>query len=231
MSKQHSLTEIIDLLSELVVFSSYDFQEFLNKLIKLIIKIIPIDSCLIYFYDRDRKELILVASKQPHDKLIGKIKLKWGEGVTGWVAEHRKTAILEKKAYQDKRFKYFKELPEDRYEAFLSVPIIDKEGVVGVINLQNKLPHEFKKDQIIIIEAVVKIVASAFEKVILERKVGNLKNKLDERKIIERAKGILMKEKNVDENSAYKMLRNEAMKTRKSLKDIAEVVVMAYKIN
>ena len=113
-------------------------QEFLNKLIKLILKIIPVESCLIYFYDREKKELILVASKKPHEKLMGKIKLRWGEGITGWVAAHKKTAALTKEAYKDNRFKFFEELPEDRFEAFLSVPIIDREGVVGVINLQNK---------------------------------------------------------------------------------------------
>ena len=231
MSRQYSLTQIIDLLSDLVIFNSYDFQQFLNKLIKLILKIIPLDSCLIYFYDREKKELILVASKKPHDKLLGKIKLRWGEGITGWVAEHRKTAKLEKEAYKDRRFKFFKELPEDRYEAFLSVPIIDREGVVGVVNLQNRIPYRFVNNQIKTIEAVVKIIASAFEKVILERKVGYLETKLEERKVVERAKGILMRERKIDENLAYQTLRNEAMKTRKSLKDIAEAVILVSEIS
>lgn len=231
MPKEHSLTQIIDLLSDLVIFNSYDFQEFLNKLIKLILKIIPIDSCLIYFYDREKKELILVASKKPHEKLLGKIKLRWGEGITGWVAEHKKTAMLKKKAYKDKRFKFFKELPEDRYEAFLSVPIIDREGVVGVVNLQNRVPYRFMSNQVKTIEALVKIIASAFEKVILERKVGNLEIKLQERKVIEKAKGILMREKRVGENEAYELLRSEAMRKRKSIRDISEAVILVYGIS
>lgn len=231
MLRQSPLTETIDLLSKLIVFNSYDFQSFLNKLIKLILKIIPVESCLIYFYDREKKELILVASKQPHQKLLGKIKLKWGEGITGWVAANKKTAVLTKQAYKDNRFKFFKELPEDRFEAFLSVPIIDREGVVGVINLQNKTPFQFTKDQVKGIEAVVKIIASAFEKIVLERKVDHLKTKLEERKIIERAKGILMKEKNIDESKAFTLLRTEAMQKRKTLKDIAEAVVLVYGIN
>lgn len=231
MSRKSSLVETIDLLSKLVVFNSYDFQEFLNKLIKLILRIIPVESCLIYFYDRDKKELILVASKKPKEKLLGKIKLKWGEGITGWVAAHKKTAVLKEKAYKDGRFKFFKELPEDRFEAFLSVPIVDKKGVVGVINLQNKDPYRFSIEQIKTIEAVVKIIASAFEKIILERKVGHLETKLEERKIIEKAKGVLMKSRGLDENAAYKMLRDEAMKTRKSMKNIAEALILVSKIN
>ena len=230
MLRQSSLAEIIDLLSKLVVFNSYDFQEFLNKLIKLILKIIPVESCLIYFYDREKKELILVASKKPHEKLMGKIKLRWGEGITGWVAAHKKTAALTKEAYKDNRFKFFEELPEDRFEAFLSVPIIDREGVVGVINLQNKTAFDFTKDQIRRLEAVVKIIASAFEKIVLERRIGHLETKLEERKIIEKAKGILMKMKNIDENKAYTMMRNEAMQKRKTLRDIAEAIILVYGI-
>ncbi len=231
MLRQSSFAETIDLLSKLVVFNSYDFQEFLNKLIRLILKIIPVESCLIYFYDREKKELILVASKKPHEKLLGRIRLRWGEGITGWVAAHKKTAVLEEKAYKDERFKFFKELPEDRFEAFLSVPIVDKEGVVGVINLQNRDSYTFSPNQIKTIEAVVKIIASAFEKIVLERKVGRLETKLKERKIVEKAKGLLMKQREIDEEAAYTMLRGEAMKMRKSIKDIAEAVILVSKIS
>lgn len=221
-------TKIVALLSDLVVFNSYDFNHFLKKLIKLIIQIIPVDSCLIYFYDRQHKELILIGSKKSHKKLLGKITLKKGEGITGWVVAHKKTVALANKAYQDERFKYFKELPEDLYEAFLSVPIIDREGIAGVINLQNKLPYNFTKEEIKTIEAVVKIIASAFEKIVLERKVGYLENKLEERKTIEKAKGILMKEKKLSEKDAYDMIRKESMNKRKTMKEIAEAVILVF---
>lgn len=228
MLKNETWVKIINLLSDLVVFSSYNFNQFLKKLINLLIQIIKVDSCLIYFYDRHNKELILIGSKKSHKKLLGKITLKRGEGITGWVAAHKKTVALTNKAYQDERFKYFKELPEDRYEAFLSVPILDREGVVGVINLQNKESYNFTTEEIKTVEAVVKIIASAFEKIVLERKVGYLENKLAERKIIEKAKGILMKEKNLTEKEAYELLRKEAMSKRKTIKEISEAVCLVF---
>lgn len=228
MGDKLSLFETINLLSQLVVFESYDFEIFLKKLIKLIIKIIPVDSCLVYFYDRDKKEFILIGSKVTHKKLLGKIIMKTGEGITGWAAAHKKTVVLEKQAYQDKRFKFFKELPEDKFEAFLSVPISDKEGVVGVINLQNKQTFRFSTDQIKIIETIVKIISSAFATVVLERKVGYLENKLEERKIVEKAKGVLMKVKKIGEDEAYKLLRTESMKKRKTMKEIAEAVILVW---
>lgn len=228
MQKQESWLKIVNLLADLVVFDSYDFEQFLKKLIKLILNIVPVDSCLVYFYDREEKKLILIASKKPHEKLMGKLSMKKGEGITGWVAAHEKAVVLKKEAYKDARFKSFEELPEDKFEAFLSVPIVDKEGMVGVMNLQNKDVYDFSKEQVKAIEAIVKIVASAFEKIVLERKVGKLEDKLEERIIIEKAKGVLMKKKKMTEHAAYELLRSEAMKKRKTMKDIAEAVLLVY---
>ncbi len=228
MPEHESLYNIIHLLGDLTIFQSFDFEGFLKKLIHLILKIVPVDSCLIYFYDRSKNELILIASKKPHNKLIGRITLKKGEGITGWVAETKKTVVLKKQAFKDSRFKAFKELPEDRYEAFLSVPIIDKTGIVGVINIQHKQPYLFTQKEIGALEAIVKIISSAFRTVVLERQVSKLEDSLEERKIVERAKGVLMKIKNISESQAYEMIRHEAMKKRKTKRNIAEAILMVF---
>ena len=60
-----------------------------------------------------------------------------GQGITGWVAEHREPVAIPEKAALDPRFQFFHELPEDSYEAFLSVPLMCRGRVVGVINLQH----------------------------------------------------------------------------------------------
>ncbi|OGH22213.1 MAG: hypothetical protein A3F31_01435 [Candidatus Levybacteria bacterium RIFCSPHIGHO2_12_FULL_38_12] len=223
-----SLFDVINHLSEIMVFNQGSFNDFLKKLIKVIADVIPVDSCLIYFYDKDKKQLILSGSKKPHTEQIGKITLDTGVGITGWVAKHKKTVAIQKQAYKDKRFKYFKELPEDKYESFLSVPIINGEGLVGVINLQNKAEYKFTKKQIKTIESLVKLIASAFIKVALDRKISFLENKLEERKIIEKAKGVLMKKQNMSEDQAYHYIRKEAMQKRKGMKQIAQAVILAY---
>ncbi|SRR5258708_6922372 len=225
-SPDTSLADVINLLSELVVFNQYDFQQFLQKFIKIVLQVIPVDSCLIYFYDREKKQAILIGSKKLHDQQIGNIIMKEGEGITGWVAEHQKTVVIEKEAYKDPRFKYFQELPEDKFEVFLSIPILDDQGTVGVINIQNKLPYTFRKEQLQTIASLVKIISSAFKKIVLERKVNNLENQLQERKLIEKAKGILMKAKQINEEEAFHFLRKEAMNKRKSMKEIAEAVLL-----
>jgi len=218
--------KIATILSDLIVFDRLSLDQFLDKIIKLINKIIDVDSCFIYLYQN--KKLTLFASKKPHQNLLGKITLKEGEGITGWVAEHKKTVAIKEKAYLDPRFKFFKELPEDRYEAFLSVPIIDKQGLVGVINLQNKKPKVFSKKEKQMVEIFASVIASGLRKVILQEKLGFLEEKLEERKIVEKAKGILMKKENLTEEEAYQKMQKEAMKKRKRLKEIAEAVILLW---
>lgn len=223
-----SWPEVITLLSNIIVFNQYDFDEFLHKFITILTKIHPVDSCLIYFYDKDKKQLALIASKKPHAPEIGKIIMEKGEGITGWVARHKQTVAIEKQAYLDPRFKPFKELPEDKYESFLSIPIVSESGIVGVVNLQDKNQHTFSKEEIVTVEALVKIISSAFAKVILERKVSHLQRQLDERKRVERAKGLIMKQKSLSEDEAYHFLRREAMKKRKSISEIADAVILIF---
>jgi uroporphyrinogen-III synthase len=113
--------------------------EVLQGIVSLVVEFTSCDSCLVYLIDRE--ELVLCASNTPHPSTIGKVRLRLGEGLTGWVARERRLLAISREAYNDPRFKSFRELPEDSFEAFLSAPVIARNRVVGVINVQHRLPH------------------------------------------------------------------------------------------
>jgi len=115
-------------------------QEVLQGVVSLVVEFAQCDSCLVYLLDNE--ELVLCASNTPHPSTIGKVRLRLNEGLTGWVARERKLLAISREAYKDPRFKTFGELPEDTYEAFLSAPVISRNRVVGVINVQHRLPHQ-----------------------------------------------------------------------------------------
>jgi uroporphyrinogen-III synthase len=115
-------------------------QEVLQGIVSLIVEFTECESCLVYLIDND--ELVLCASNTPHPSTIGRVRLKLNEGLTGWVARERRLLAISREAYKDPRFKAFGELPEDSYEAFLSAPVIARNRVVGVINVQHRLPHQ-----------------------------------------------------------------------------------------
>ena len=120
--------------------------EVLQAIVDLVREATSGDACLIYLIDGD--ELVLCASNPSHPGQIGKIRLHMGEGLTGWVARERRWVAIGREAYKDPRFRVFTDLPEDTYEAFLSVPVIARNEVVGVINVQRRRPHAFSGSEI-----------------------------------------------------------------------------------
>jgi signal transduction protein with GAF and PtsI domain len=146
-----------------ITCSKLDLQNSLKEVVSIVNEMTKADSVFIYLFDANRKTLTLMAEKISHKGAIGKIVLKAGEGITGWVARENKTVAIKKKAYQDERFKNFDVLPEDKYEAFLSVPIVFKGKVTGVINVQHKKSHEYATDTIKLISTIAKQVGGVIE--------------------------------------------------------------------
>jgi signal transduction protein with GAF and PtsI domain len=113
--------------------------EAFDGVVSLVVEFMECDSCLLYLVQD--QELVLCASNNPRPDTIGKVRLKMGEGLTGWVARERRLLSISRESYLDPRFKLFTDLPEDTYEAFLSAPVLVRNRVAGVINVQHRVPH------------------------------------------------------------------------------------------
>ena len=120
--------------------SADPLHEVLDQVVEFAANLVECDSCFVYVLEQD--ELVLRASKNPHEEIVDRLNLHMGQGITGWVAEHREPVAISQGATQDPRFQYFNELPEDTYEAFLSAPVIARNRVVGVVNVQHRVPHQ-----------------------------------------------------------------------------------------
>jgi signal transduction protein with GAF and PtsI domain len=124
----------------------------LRGVVALMVEFMQCDSCLLYVLDGDR--LVLCASNDPESHAVGKVSLKLDEGLTGWVARERRLLAISREAYRDARFKYFKDLPQDTFEAFLSAPIIWRNRVIGVMNVQHRSPHSHSGGELEMITTV-----------------------------------------------------------------------------
>ena len=111
----------------------------LQGAVSLVVEFMACDSCLLYLLED--QQLVLCASNNPQPDTLGRVRLKLGEGLTGWVARERRLLSISREAYLDPRFKLFTDLPEDSYEAFLSAPIVVRNRVAGVINVQHRDTH------------------------------------------------------------------------------------------
>jgi len=145
------------------VSGNLDLDAVLREVVEIAVEVTKADSCLIYLLTPRRDELTLRASKNPHPKLIGRIRLGMGEGITGWVAQQGRHVAIAGDAGDDPRFKAFHNLPEDRHQSFLSVPILVKREVIGVINVQHKRPHRHRPDDVALMTTMGRQVGGALE--------------------------------------------------------------------
>ena len=217
----------VDVLHEISVRlgTAGGFHEVLNRVVEFASALVKCDSCLIYILEDD--ELVLRASKNPHPDVVDRLKLRVGQGITGWVAEHQEPVAIPEEAAHDPRFQFFHELPEDSYEAFLSVPLMCRGRVVGVINLQHRQHHVYRRREIRMISTVGFLVGAELELARLEEANSTLAEQLQTRKIVERAKGILQRDLGLNEEQAYLALQRQSRQKRIPMKEIAEAIVLS----
>ena len=220
----------IDLLHEIGsrIAAADPLHAVLSRVVDFVSTLVQCDSCFVYVLEDD--DLVLRASKTPHPDEIDRIKLRVGQGITGWVAQHREPAAVGTRAWEDPRFRTFNELPEDHYEAFLSVPILSRGKLVGVINVQHRQPHAHTQREMNLISMVGYLVGSEIEMARLEVENSQLSERLEERKVVDRAKGILQRELGVTEEEAYVMIQRQSRQRRKSKKEIAEAIIIGEEV-
>jgi uroporphyrinogen-III synthase len=200
----------------------------LGHVVDVVTTIVRCDSCFIYVLENS--DLVLRASKTPHPNEVDRLKIRVGQGITGWVAEHRQPVAVSTRAAEDPRFQLFNELPEDLYQAFLSVPILSRGRLVGVINLQHRQPHVHTERDIHIVSTLGFLVGTEIEMARLEAENSQLFERLEERKVIDRAKGILQRDLGLSEEEAYVTIQRQSRQRRRSKKDIAEAIIIGDEV-
>lgn len=196
----------------------------LDRIVDFACSLIQCDSCFVYLLEDN--QLVLRASKNPHSDLVDHLGLWLGQGITGWVGWHREPVAIPAKALQDPRFKRFRNLPEDSFEAFLSVPILCRSKLVGVINLQHRNPYQHTDQEVRLLSAAGYLVGAELERARLEMEISELSDRLESRKLIERAKGVLQRDFALDEEAAYRAIQRESRQRRKTMREIAEAILL-----
>jgi len=205
--------------------SSDPLHVVLARIVALVSAVIPCDSCFLYTVEADK--LILRASRNPHAEEVDQLRMSIGQGVTGWVAEHREPVAIAERASEDPRFAAFLNLPEDRFEAMLCVPVICANRVVGVLNVQHRQPYVHTELQVRLVSTIGILVGAEIERARLETENSELANRLETRKVVDKAKGILQRDLSLSEDEAYRAMQRESRQRRKSMREIADAILLS----
>jgi len=186
--------------------------------------IIPCDSCFIYVLEEEK--LVLRASKNPHADVVDRLGLKLGQGITGWVAQHREPVAIDSKASDDPRFSPFIDLPEDRFEAILCTPVLCAGRAVGVITMQHRLSYQHSSFEVRLLSTIGFLVGAELERARLETENLQLSDRLETRKLLDRAKSVLQRDFQLTEEEAYRRMQRESRQRRKAMREVAEAILL-----
>lgn len=206
---------------------------YLEDILKLIVSItaqtMGSKVCSLMLLDEKTKELAIRATQSISEAYNKKPPLKLGEGIAGKVAL-TKEPIQVYDVNAEKEYKYKDIARKEGLASILCVPMIAKNKVIGVINLYTSKPHKFTRNEINTLTAVATQAAMVIENTELIVKTKVIQEELETRKLVERAKGVLMRENNVSEEEAYRMIQKYSMDSRKSMREIAEAIILTKEL-
>ena len=188
-------------------------------------KVMDSKICSIMLLDEKRNELVIAATQSLSDYYVNKPNLKVGQSISGRVVKEKKPiTVLD--VTKEPGYTYPDIAKKEGIVSLLSTPMMIKDRVIGVINSYTQREHKFSKEEIDIIQTVANQAAVAIENTRLDQEILAAKEALEARKVIEKAKGILMKELGASEDDAYKKIHKKSMDLRKSMREIAEAIIL-----
>lgn len=206
---------------------------YLEDILKLIVtvtaEVMNSKICSLMLMDNKTKELILKATQSMSEVYNTKPPLKIGEGIAGRVAAQNKPLAVYDIS-KEKEYKFKDIAQKEGLKSLLSVPLSVRGRVIGVLNNYTSDPHHFSEEEINILTTVANQAAIVIENSELVIKTKTAQEELETRKAIERAKGILMREQNLTEEEAFKKIQRQSMDMRKSMREIAEALVLIDKM-
>jgi two-component sensor histidine kinase len=158
-------SEEVELLHEVTagVAAAPNTEAMLQFIAEIAVRVSQTESSSIYVFDETKKNLILKAVHDAPHGLVGRLSLRIGEGITGWVARELLPVALEKEAFQDPRFKALPDLRDQQCHSFLSVPMIAQNEIIGVLNVKTSEPHVYPPRTVRLLQSVASQAAAAVQ--------------------------------------------------------------------
>ncbi|MFW6134124.1 MAG: GAF domain-containing protein [Elusimicrobiota bacterium] len=229
LERKEQELKVLSKISKAIVSDKY-LQEMLHLIVTMTAQVMNSKICSIMLLDEKKHELIISATQSLSDEYKNKPNLRVGQSVSGKVVREKKPITIPD-VTKDKDYMYPDIAKKEGIVSMLAVPMMIKDRVTGVINSYTDKKHDFNENEINILQAIANQAAVAIENTRLSEEILKAKEDLETRKLIERAKGIIMKEHDLNEQEAYKKLRRKSMDLRKSMKELAEAVILASDIS
>jgi signal transduction protein with GAF and PtsI domain len=211
-------------------------EQYLEDILKLIVmvtaKVTGVEICSLWLIDENEKPVAirLKATQAIEPDYVKDRSLSMEEGVVGFVATHNQPLVV-KDVLKEPRFKEKDMARKLGLVSMLGVPLqVRDEKVIGVLNCFTAEPHEFSETEINLVKAVANQAAVAILNTELMVKTQVIQEELETRKLVERAKEILMRKRNMQGDEAHRWIQKRSMDSRKSIRHVAEAILLSDEI-
>ncbi len=206
---------------------------YLEDILKLIVmvtaKVTGVEICSLWLIDESvtPKKITLKATQALDPYYLKDRSLNMDEGVVGYVTTHKQPLVI-KDVLKEPRFKEKEMAKKLGLVSMVGVPLqVQDEKVIGVLNCFTAEPHEFSETEVNLITTVANQAATAIINTELMVKTKVIQEELETRKLVERAKEILMRRRQMNGNDAFRWIQKKSMDSRKSLRLVAEAILLS----
>lgn len=229
--KTASFSNQIEALSKIsqAITSDLYLEDILKLIVTVTAEVMNSKICSLLLLNEERNELVVKATQAVSQDYLKKPPIKLGEGIAGRVAKEGKP-IVSKDVKKDPLYLNRKIAIKEKLCSLLSVPMKVSGRVIGVLNCYTAKPHAFTKAEVNVLTSVANQAAAAIRNTELLVKSRVIQEELEARKVIERAKEILMDEAKLSGQLAYERMRKQSMDHRKSMREIAEAILLARQL-
>ncbi len=222
---QKKKIEALEEVSKAIVSDLY-LEDILKLIVLVTAEVMDSNICSLLLLNEKGDRLDIRATQAVSEAYLNKPSVRLGEGVAGLVAQSdQPIQVWDVKS--DPRYLNKEVAEQEGLCSLLSVPMSVKGRVIGVLNCYTSSPREFTPDDVSLLITVANQAAVAIENTELLVKTRIVQEELEVRKLVDRAKDILMRDKSITGEEAYRRIQRRSMNTRKGMREIAEAIILA----
>ena len=215
------------------ITSDFYLEDILKLIVMVTANVTGVQICSLWLIDESEtpKKIRLKATQAIDPDYVKDRALTMDEGVVGFVATNSRPLIVED-VLKEPRFKEKDMAKNLGLVSMVSVPLqVKDKNVIGVLNCFTAEPHKFSETEVNLITTVANQAAVAILNTELMVKTQVIQEELETRKLVERAKEVLMHRREMDGEKAFRWIQKRSMDSRKSMRQIAEAILLSEELH
>lgn len=205
-------------------------REILQLIVTMTAEMLGSKVCSLMLLDEKGANLNIEATQSISEEYKTKPPVPVKTSVSGRAVLQKRHVIVQDVG-TDPSYTYPDIARKEKLKSLMVIPMMIKGKPLGVLNCYTTEVHDFSEEEVQLVQAVANQAAVAIEHTRTIEKALAAEEALEARKIIERAKGILMRQQNLAEEAAFRLIQRQAMDRRKSMKEVAEAVILSEEIH